>query len=155
MTWLNNCSFGIKQQLLTHSKTQILFKTEYSCHICFQMFKLNGFRIFFLETFSPQDGHHLGIIYINLIEELTLHILLYNHSLVSDKMNFIIFLHSILYCSNKFEDTKGVIRSHKSQDRQHNGLELEDTKGVIRSHKSKDRQHNGQVGQTTIYKTYT
>ena len=38
--------------------------------------------------------------------------------------------------------------------------EVEDTKGVIRIHKSKtNRQHNGQKrrtnGQTTIYKTYT
>ena len=35
--------------------------------------------------------------------------------------------------------------------------ELEDTKGVIRSRKSKDRQHKDQKkrdkGQTTIYKT--
>ena len=50
----------------------------------------------------------------------------------------------------EFEDTKGVIRIHKSKkDRQHNGQkdkeELEDTKGVIRIHKSKkDRQHNDQ-----------
>ena len=29
----------------------------------------------------------------------------------------------------EFEDTKGVIRIRKSQNRQHNGLELEDTKG--------------------------
>jgi uncharacterized protein involved in type VI secretion and phage assembly len=43
----------------------------------------------------------------------------------------------------ELDDTKGVIRSRKSQDRQHNGLELEDTKGVIRSRKSQDRQHNG------------
>jgi hypothetical protein len=47
------------------------------------------------------------------------------------------------------EDTKEVIRIHKSKDRQHNGQkdkeELEDTKEVIRIHKSKkDRQHNGQ-----------
>ena len=40
------------------------------------------------------------------------------------------------------EDTKGVIRIHKSKkDRQHNGQKdkevLEDTKGVIRIHKSK------------------
>jgi hypothetical protein len=51
----------------------------------------------------------------------------------------------------ELEDTKGVIWSHESKDRQHNGQkkkdkwqeEFEDTKGAIRSHKSKDRQHNG------------
>ena len=46
--------------------------------------------------------------------------------------------------SEMFEDTKGVIRSRKSKNRQHNDQKLEDTKGVIRSHKSKDRQYNGQ-----------
>jgi hypothetical protein len=30
---------------------------------------------------------------------------------------------------------------------------FEDTKGVIRSNKPKDRQHNGQKKKTTIYKT--
>jgi hypothetical protein len=41
----------------------------------------------------------------------------------------------------KFEDTKGVIKNHKSQDRQCNG---KDTKGVIRIRKSMDRQYNGE-----------
>ena len=98
MTWLNNCSFGIKQQLLTHSKIQILFKTQILMPHLLSNVLIEWFqKKIFLETFSPQGGHHLGIIYINLIEELTLHILFYNHSLVSDKMNFIIFIHSILY----------------------------------------------------------
>ena len=46
----------------------------------------------------------------------------------------------------KFENTKGLIRRHKSmKDREHNGQKFEDTKGVIRRHKSmKDREHNGQ-----------
>jgi hypothetical protein len=43
------------------------------------------------------------------------------------------------------EDTKGVIRSRNSKDRQHNHQMCEDTKGVIRSRKSKDRQHNDQM----------
>jgi hypothetical protein len=35
----------------------------------------------------------------------------------------------------KFEDTKEVIRRHKSmKDREHNGQKFEDTKGVIRRH---------------------
>jgi hypothetical protein len=42
----------------------------------------------------------------------------------------------------KYEDTKWVIRSHKSKDRQYNGQKIPN--GVIRSHKSKDRQYNGQ-----------
>jgi hypothetical protein len=41
----------------------------------------------------------------------------------------------------KFEDTKWVIKNHKSQDRQCNG---KDTKGVIRIRKSMDRQYNGE-----------
>ena len=41
----------------------------------------------------------------------------------------------------KFEDTKGVIKNHKLQDRQCNG---KDTKGVIRIRKSMDRQYNGE-----------
>jgi hypothetical protein len=48
--------------------------------------------------------------------------------------------HGLLY--ERFEETKWV-KSRKSQDRQHNGLELEDTKGVIKSRKLQDRQHNG------------
>ena len=33
----------------------------------------------------------------------------------------------------KFEDTKGLTRRHKSmKDREHNGQKFEDTKGVIR-----------------------
>jgi uncharacterized protein involved in type VI secretion and phage assembly len=43
----------------------------------------------------------------------------------------------------EFKNTKGVIRSRKSKNRQHNGLKFKDTKGVIRSRKSKNRQHNG------------
>ena len=49
----------------------------------------------------------------------------------------------------KCEDTKGVIRSRKSKDRQHNDQKCEDTKGVIRSRKSKDRQHNDQKCEDT------
>ena len=43
----------------------------------------------------------------------------------------------------KFEDTKGVIRRHKSmKDREHNGQKFEDTKGAIRGHTSmKDREN--------------
>ena len=53
----------------------------------------------------------------------------------------------ISYCvfcvlEEKFKDTKGVIRSRKSQDRQHNGLELEDIKGVTRSRKSRYQRGN-------------
>ena len=44
--------------------------------------------------------------------------------------------------SEKFEDTKGLNRRHKSMKyREHNGQKFEDTKGVTRRHKSK---HNGQ-----------
>ena len=45
----------------------------------------------------------------------------------------------------KFEDTKGLTRRHKSmKDREHN-QKFEDTKGLTRRHKSmKDREHNGQ-----------
>jgi hypothetical protein len=50
----------------------------------------------------------------------------------------------LITCKKKFEDTKGIIRSHKSKDRQYNSKKSEDAKGVIRSHKSKDRQYNGQ-----------
>ena len=51
----------------------------------------------------------------------------------------------------KFEDTKRLIRRHKSmKDREHNGQKFEDTKGVIRRHKSmKDREHNGQKFEDT------
>ena len=51
----------------------------------------------------------------------------------------------------KFQDTKGVIRRHKSmKDREHNGQMFEDTKGVIKRHKSmKDRVHNGQKFEDT------
>jgi hypothetical protein len=51
----------------------------------------------------------------------------------------------------KFEDTKGVIRRHKSmKDREHNGQKFEDTKGVIRRHKSmEDREQNGQKFEDT------
>ena len=45
-----------------------------------------------------------------------------------------------------FEDTKGVIRRHKSMKvREHNGQRFEDTKGLTSRHKSmKDGEHNGQ-----------
>jgi hypothetical protein len=48
-----------------------------------------------------------------------------------------------------FENTKGLIRRHKSmKDREHNGQKFENTKGLIRRHKSmKDREHNGQKFQ--------
>ena len=51
-----------------------------------------------------------------------------------------------------------IIRSRKSKkNRQYNGQKFEDTKGVIRSRKSKNKQYNGQKkrtkGQTMIYKT--
>ena len=48
-----------------------------------------------------------------------------------------------MHTNNKdqFEDTKRVIESRKSKDRQHNGQKVEDTKRVIESRKSKDRQH--------------
>ena len=36
----------------------------------------------------------------------------------------------------KCEDTKAVIRSRKSKDRQHNHQKCEDTKGIIRSRKN-------------------
>ena len=51
----------------------------------------------------------------------------------------------------KFEDTKGVIRSRKSKkNRQHIGQKFEDTKGVIRSRKSKkNKQHNGKKFEDT------
>ena len=49
-----------------------------------------------------------------------------------------------VFIQEKSGDTKGVIRSHKLKDRQHNDQKSEDTKGVIRSHKLKDRQHNDQ-----------
>jgi hypothetical protein len=57
---------------------------------------------------------------------------------------------------DQFEDTKRVIESRKSKDRQHNGQKVEDTKRVIESRKSKDRQHNGQKveDQTDLYCLY-
>jgi hypothetical protein len=53
----------------------------------------------------------------------------------------------------KFEDTKGVIRRHKSmKDREHNGQKFEDTKGVIRLHKSmKEGEHNGQKFEELLW----
>ena len=63
------------------------------------------------------------------------------------------------HCQEELEDTKEVIRIHKSKkDRQHNGQKdkevLEDTKGVIRIHKSKkDRQHNGQKDKEELEDT--
>ena len=61
----------------------------------------------------------------------------------------------IQYNGQKFEDTKGVIRSLKFKDVQYNGQKFEDTKGSIGSHKSKkDAQYNGQKDEMTIiYKT--
>ena len=41
------------------------------------------------------------------------------------------YIFLLLY--EKFEDTKGVIRSCKSKDRQYNGQKFEDPKGVTRS----------------------
>jgi hypothetical protein len=47
----------------------------------------------------------------------------------------------------KFEDTKGVSRSHRSKVRQDTGQrDIQDTKGVTRSHRSKVRQDTGQRG---------
>ena len=43
---------------------------------------------------------------------------------------------------------KGVIRSRKSKDRQHNDQKCEDTKGVIRSRNSKDRQYDQKCEDT-------
>ena len=56
----------------------------------------------------------------------------------------------------KFEDTKGVIRKHKSlKEREHNGQKFEDNKGIFRRHKSmKDREHNGQSQKTQIDEEY-
>jgi hypothetical protein len=48
------------------------------------------------------------------------------------------------------EDTKGLSRSRKSEDRHYNGQKCEDTKGVIRSRKSEDRHYNGQKKNETI-----
>jgi len=49
--------------------------------------------------------------------------------------------HSLV--SEEFEDTKGVIKSHKSQDRQHNGKKEKAQKEIQRStkhtHKANDR----------------
>ena len=44
----------------------------------------------------------------------------------------------------KFEDTKGIIRSRKPKYRQYNDQTFEETKEVIRIRKSKDRQYNRQ-----------
>ena len=51
--------------------------------------------------------------------------------------------------SEKFEDTKGAIRSRKSKKvRQYNCQKFEDTKSAIRSRNSKkERQYNGQKGE--------
>ena len=49
----------------------------------------------------------------------------------------------------EFEDTKGVIRSRESKNRQYNGQKCKDTKGVIRSGISKNRQYNGQKCKDT------
>jgi hypothetical protein len=45
----------------------------------------------------------------------------------------------IVSIKETFEDTKGVIRSRNSKDRQNNGQTFEDTKGVTRSRNSMDR----------------
>ena len=55
----------------------------------------------------------------------------------------------IVSIKETFEDTKGVIRSRNSKDRQYNGQTFEDTKEVIRSHNPKDRQCNGQTFEDT------
>ena len=61
------------------------------------------------------------------------------------KLPFILRRQTLRYWCRyeKIEDTKGVIRSCKSKDRQHNGQTFEDTKGIIRSCKT-DRQYNGE-----------
>ena len=49
--------------------------------------------------------------------------------------------------TEKFENTKEVIRRHKSmKDREQNGQKFEDTKGLIRRQQinEEDREHNGQ-----------
>ena len=47
---------------------------------------------------------------------------------------------------------QGVIRRRNSmKHRQYNVPELEDTKGVFRSRKSKDSQHNGQKADNTMF----
>ena len=56
----------------------------------------------------------------------------------------------IQYSGQKCEDTKGVIRSHKSNDIQYSGQKCEDTKGVIRSHKSNDIQYSGQKSYRSL-----
>ena len=63
------------------------------------------------------------------------------HTIVNLEFHLYIVL---FFVKNKFDDTKGVTRSRKSeQDRQHN--DQHDTKGVIRSRKSeKARQDNDQ-----------
>jgi hypothetical protein len=53
----------------------------------------------------------------------------------------------------KFEETKVVIRSRNSQNRQYNGQKFEETKVVIRSRNSKNRQYNGQKF-STVKATY-
>ena len=56
--------------------------------------------------------------------------------LAKSKMSVLLWVKYIQYSGQKCEDTKGVIRSHKSNDIQYSGQKCEDTKGVIRSHKS-------------------
>ena len=61
--------------------------------------------------------------------------------------------------NEKFEDTKGLIRSRKSKkDRQHNDQKKKDRqhndqkKDRQHNDQKKDRQHNGQTNKTIIYK---
>ena len=50
--------------------------------------------------------------------------------------------------NQRFEDTKEVIRRHKSmKDREHNGQKFEDTKGLIRRHKSEDTNQKTQINE--------
>ena len=53
---------------------------------------------------------------------------------------------SIFLYQEEFEDTKGVIRIHKSKDRQHNGQKKKDKqRSTKHTHKTKD-----QVTQTPL-----
>jgi hypothetical protein len=62
----------------------------------------------------------------------------------------------IQYNKQTFQDTKGIIRRHKSKDGQPNGHKIEDTYGVIRSHRSNGRQHNVQkkTEQQSMFKLF-
>ena len=55
----------------------------------------------------------------------------------------------LFYLSEKFEDTKGVIRSRNLKNKHYNDQRFEDTKGVIRSRNLKNRHYNGQRFEDT------